>query len=237
MRGGAQPRHLHDGRPARPAGAAQARLDGSRLAAHRRAAARRWWGSSAATTRTTSACCATWSSSCSARSSRSTGSWPRPGRSSCRPRRSITRSCRSCATPTSTCAPIRTRRCRAELFSRPEDAMRPDSARASRFTRRRSGRRRTGMWPSEGSVSDEALRLLADAGRRVDGDRRGDSGAHAAARRHRGRSSCTARTTSARTAQTVRCLFRDHALSDAIGFVYQSWDAEAAADDFVAPRA
>ena len=33
--------------------------------------------------------------------------------------------------------------------------------------------------------------------------------------------------------KTVRCLFRDHALSDAIGFVYQSWEAGAAADDFV----
>jgi hypothetical protein len=33
--------------------------------------------------------------------------------------------------------------------------------------------------------------------------------------------------------RTVRCLFRDHALSDLIGFAYQSWDAEAAADDFV----
>ena len=31
----------------------------------------------------------------------------------------------------------------------------------------------------------------------------------------------------------IRCLFRDHGLSDAIGFVYQSWAPEAAADDFV----
>ena len=33
--------------------------------------------------------------------------------------------------------------------------------------------------------------------------------------------------------KTVRCLFRDHALSDVIGFVYQSWEPAAAADDFV----
>ena len=38
---------------------------------------------------------------------------PRAGRSSSRPRRSITRFCRCCATPTSTCGPIPTRGCRA----------------------------------------------------------------------------------------------------------------------------
>ena len=31
----------------------------------------------------------------------------------------------------------------------------------------------------------------------------------------------------------VRVLFRDHALSDLVGFTYQGWSAEAAADDFV----
>ena len=33
----------------------------------------------------------------------------------------------------------------------------------------------------------------------------------------------------------VACGFRDHALSDLIGFAYAGWPAEAAADDFVAP--
>jgi hypothetical protein len=33
--------------------------------------------------------------------------------------------------------------------------------------------------------------------------------------------------------QPLTCLFRDHGLSDLIGFSYQSWSAEAAADDFV----
>ena len=32
---------------------------------------------------------------------------------------------------------------------------------------------------------------------------------------------------------TVACAFRDHALSDLIGFSYAGWDAEAAAEDFV----
>jgi alpha-amylase/alpha-mannosidase (GH57 family) len=34
-------------------------------------------------------------------------------------------------------------------------------------------------------------------------------------------------------ASSLRCLFRDHGLSDAIGFLYQSWDGTAAADDFL----
>jgi alpha-amylase/alpha-mannosidase (GH57 family) len=32
----------------------------------------------------------------------------------------------------------------------------------------------------------------------------------------------------------VSCLFRDHALSDLIGFAYAGWPTDAAADDFVA---
>src|SRR5262249_19874412 len=33
--------------------------------------------------------------------------------------------------------------------------------------------------------------------------------------------------------RTVKCAFRDHVLSDLIGFTYSSWAAEAAAGDFV----
>ena len=32
---------------------------------------------------------------------------------------------------------------------------------------------------------------------------------------------------------SVACAFRDHVLSDLIGFTYASWDADAAAEDFV----
>src|SRR5581483_11908886 len=32
----------------------------------------------------------------------------------------------------------------------------------------------------------------------------------------------------------IACAFRDHSLSDRIGFAYAGWDAQAAADDFVA---
>ena len=75
----------------------------------------------------------------------------------------------------------------------------------------------------------------------MDGDRRGDSGANARA----STSPATATATSSsprrciapyrvgRRTRTVACGFRDHALSDLIGFTYASWAADAAADDFV----
>ncbi len=91
------------------------------------------------------------------------------------------------------------------------------------------GSRPAGMWPSEGSVSDEAVALMAAAGLKwiaTDEDilsrslgkpmrpellyrpyRIGEHGPVA--------------------------LFRDHAMSDRIGFHYQSWNAGAAAADFV----
>jgi alpha-amylase/alpha-mannosidase (GH57 family) len=113
-------------------------------------------------------------------------------------------------------------------FQRPDDA-RLQVDRAIAFHERTFGSRPRGMWPSEGSVSDEAVRLIGEAGLQwiaTDEDilsrslsepmraellyrpyRIGDRGPVA--------------------------LFRDHGLSDRIGFHYKSWDAQAAADDFV----
>lgn len=114
-------------------------------------------------------------------------------------------------------------------FMRPGDA-RLQIERAIAFHESTFGSRPSGMWPSEGSVSDEAARLIAAAGLTwfaTDEDilwrslgapmrpdllyrpyRVGDHGPVA--------------------------LFRDHAMSDRIGFHYQSWDAGAAAADFIA---
>ena len=113
-------------------------------------------------------------------------------------------------------------------FQRPEDA-RLQIDRAVAFHERTFGSRPRGMWPSEGSVSDEAVRLIADAGLQwiaTDED-----------------------ILSRSLAQPMRpellyrpyrigergpvALFRDHGLSDRIGFHYKSWEANAAADDFV----
>ena len=117
-----------------------------------------------------------------------------------------------------------------KLFSYPQDA-REQLTRAYAHHERLFGTRPRGVWPSEGSVSDEVVTLLASFGgvwtatdeeilarslqRAVTPDdlyrpyRLGD---HAA---------------------PVHALFRDHQLSDRIGFAYQSWDAQEAARDFV----
>ena len=115
-----------------------------------------------------------------------------------------------------------------QRFRRPADA-RLQIDRAIALHEATFGSRPSGMWPSEGSVSDESVALIADAGLAwiaTDEDilacslntamrpellyrpyRLGDRGPVA--------------------------LFRDHAMSDRIGFQYQSWEAGAAAADFI----
>ena len=113
-------------------------------------------------------------------------------------------------------------------FSRPQDA-RLQIDRALRFHEETFGQRPLGVWPSEGSVSDEALRLIGDAGATwaaTDEDilARSLGEPMQAERLYR-----PYRVGAAGPA----LLFRDHALSDRIGFTYQSWDAAAAAEDFI----
>ncbi len=113
-------------------------------------------------------------------------------------------------------------------FQRPDDA-RLQIERAIAAHERTFGHRPTGMWPSEGSVSDEAVRLIGAAGLRwiaTDEDILARSigtpaTADALYRPYRIGDDGPA------------VLFRDHAMSDRIGFEYQSWDAHAAATDFV----
>ena len=91
-----------------------------------------------------------------------------------------------------------------------------------------------GMWPSEGSVSEASLALAASRGIRwlgtdqevlVESLRKGGqevpAGAHLRPWVH------------ATASGPVHLLFRDHYLSDLIGFVYSRWPAEQAAADFI----
>jgi alpha-amylase/alpha-mannosidase (GH57 family) len=122
-------------------------------------------------------------------------------------------------------------------FARPADA-REQVSRALTFHEHTFGRRPSGMWPSEGSVSDEAVALLAQAGLAwiaTDEDILSRSLGAALPRDeygHSGRPDLLYRPYRLGTEGPV-ALFRDHALSDRIGFHYQSWDAGAAAADFV----
>ncbi|MBI2923491.1 MAG: alpha-amylase/alpha-mannosidase [Planctomycetes bacterium] len=99
------------------------------------------------------------------------------------------------------------------------------------------GRDPRGLWPSEGSVSPEILPVLSEAGIRwfatdegvlessLGSDfRRGAAGAPQNADLLYG---------SWRVAEGLSAVFRDHALSDLVGFEYKRADAEEAAEDLM----
>jgi alpha-amylase/alpha-mannosidase (GH57 family) len=124
-------------------------------------------------------------------------------------------------------------------FQRPEDA-REQLSRATTFHEQCFGRRPRGLWPSEGSVSDAVVPLAVEAGfrwmatdeiilsrsigqplQRVGHDRLEQP-------------EVLYRPYRVGVGQTgVTCLFRDHMLSDLIGFSYAHWPAQDAARDFV----
>lgn len=122
-------------------------------------------------------------------------------------------------------------------FRHPEDA-REQLRRAVELHTRVFGIRPRGLWPSEGSLSDEVLRLAAEEGfewaatdegvlgrslqsgfyRQSDGS---VSGGRELYRPHR----------FVAGDRSISIFFRDHQLSDLIGFVYSRLDARAAAAD------
>jgi alpha-amylase/alpha-mannosidase (GH57 family) len=122
-------------------------------------------------------------------------------------------------------------------FKHPEDA-RAQLRAAIELHERYFGSRPRGLWPSEGSVSDEVLALAIQEGfewtasdegvlgrslrmgfyRQADGTM---SGGHELYRPHR----------FAAGEKGISIFFRDHQLSDLIGFVYSRMDAQAAAAD------
>jgi alpha-amylase/alpha-mannosidase (GH57 family) len=122
-------------------------------------------------------------------------------------------------------------------FKRPDDA-RAQISRALALHQSVFGHRPRGIWPSEGSVSDAAVALMAEAGfewtatdedilaRSIDVALPRDEYGHAQ------RPDLLYRPYRIGANGPVT-FFRDHALSDRIGFIYQSWDPDAAASDFV----
>jgi alpha-amylase/alpha-mannosidase (GH57 family) len=116
------------------------------------------------------------------------------------------------------------------LFRWPDDA-REQLARAMRLHRGVFGRDARGIWPSEGSVSDAAVALIAETGVAWIAS---DEAILARSLNQTLSADLLYRPYEVGdAARPVRCLFRDHALSDLIGFTYQSWEAVSAADDFV----
>jgi alpha-amylase/alpha-mannosidase (GH57 family) len=125
-----------------------------------------------------------------------------------------------------------------ERFRRPEDAA-EQLARAVQLHERLFGRRPVGLWPSEGSVSDQMVPLVAAAGFQwmaTDEEILAKSIGRAFPRDRDGNvenPESLYRPYRVGHDAPVSCGFRDHTLSDLIGFSYASWPAEAAADNFV----
>ena len=127
----------------------------------------------------------------------------------------------------------------ARRFMRPEDALEQLEQAAANHARL-FGSRPIGLWPSEGSVSDAMVPLAAQAGFRwmatdelilartlgIGFARDGTGVPEHVDQLYR------PYIVGARDAE-ITCGFRDHALSDLIGFVYAGWSADSAADDFI----
>ncbi|MEQ1869922.1 MAG: glycoside hydrolase family 57 protein [Vicinamibacterales bacterium] len=124
-------------------------------------------------------------------------------------------------------------------FQRPEDA-REQLERAARCHERLFGKRPVGLWPSEGSVSDAMVALAAATGfewMATDELILANSFGLSFGRSDHGFVDHPSRLYASYRVSiggsSISCGFRDHALSDLIGFVYSGWDPEQAATDFV----
>ena len=122
-------------------------------------------------------------------------------------------------------------------YRRPEDA-REQLRRAREYHERVFGMRPAGLWPSEGSVSDQALGIAEEEGFRWFGTDEGVLGRTLNVGFFRDANGIPAnaeRLYKPWRVQTagggITGLFRDHHLSDLIGFVYSRMDSKAAAKD------
>jgi alpha-amylase/alpha-mannosidase (GH57 family) len=121
-------------------------------------------------------------------------------------------------------------------FRHPEDAKQQIDD-AVKYFEKLFGMKPCGMWPSEGSVSEGIIPLVASAGikwmatdeeilsmsfgRGTGGERKLAS--HELFKPYRLQ----------RDGQTIYIIFRDHGLSDLVGFIYSKWNANDAANDLV----
>jgi alpha-amylase/alpha-mannosidase (GH57 family) len=120
----------------------------------------------------------------------------------------------------------------ARAFEAPEDATR-QVERARERHARAFGAPPLGMWPPEGSVSPEVAEIAARSGVRWLAS---DEGVlwNSLPGEERRRGALYRPWRLATAAGDVALLFRDHELSDRIGFVYHHWHPEEAAGDFLA---
>jgi alpha-amylase/alpha-mannosidase (GH57 family) len=122
-------------------------------------------------------------------------------------------------------------------FRHPEDA-REQLQRARDYHEKTFGVKPRGVWPSEGSVSDQALAIVAEEGFEWFGTDEGVLGRTLNVGFFRDANGIPANADrlykpwrAQLGAKSIIGLFRDHHLSDLIGFVYSRMDAKAAAAD------
>ena len=125
----------------------------------------------------------------------------------------------------------------APAFRYPQDA-REQLARARRYHERVFGKSPDGLWPSEGSVSEEALSIAAELGFKWFASDEGVLGHTLGAGFGRDAAGVPANADKLYSPLRVRIgsremvgFFRDHYLSDLVGFVYSRMDAVSAAED------
>jgi alpha-amylase/alpha-mannosidase (GH57 family) len=109
--------------------------------------------------------------------------------------------------------------------------------RAMEIYEERFGLKLQGMWPAEGSISDTALQILMEENIQWTASDETvllNSLQHSSSddRRYNELEKCFPRKYIGHAREIV-LFFRDHGLSDKIGFEYASWDARDAANDFV----
>jgi alpha-amylase/alpha-mannosidase (GH57 family) len=116
-------------------------------------------------------------------------------------------------------------------FVHPEDA-RTQIQRALEDHTRRFGRPPRGMWPSEGSVSETAAKILMECGLRWVATDEAIL-ALSLAPDPFVREDIYEPYRLDRDGKSLNFFFRDHELSDAVGFVYTSWDPQDAVNDLM----
>jgi alpha-amylase/alpha-mannosidase (GH57 family) len=121
-------------------------------------------------------------------------------------------------------------------FMHPEDAQKQVEM-AVAYHEKLFGAKPVGMWPSEGSVSEEVVPIIADAGIRwiaTDEEILTCSLLPSLVKKKKEKKDFLFQPYRVEVnGRELNILFRDHGLSDLIGFVYSRWNPEDAAKDFM----
>jgi alpha-amylase/alpha-mannosidase (GH57 family) len=127
----------------------------------------------------------------------------------------------------------------ANRFAHPEDA-RAQVNRAVEYHEKLFGSRPAGMWPAEGSVAEEILPLLSEAGIKWIGTDEGVLARSLGTPIERDFAGVMKNPEvlykpylAGKGDKRVSVVFRDHTLSDLVGFVYSKWDYKNAVHDLV----